>query len=292
MNRRRANLGLLLVGFLWGLGFVLTKIALNVGIEPLYMLALRFIMSALVLMIVFRKKLLKLKMRDIKRFIFLGIFLSMAYLLQTVGSQYTTVSKISFYTALNIIFVPYISWLLHKKAPSIYTYLATIVCVIGIGIIAYEPYMEILSFNKGDILVIISALFFGIQVALTGVYSKKYDVDIIVLVEFMTMAVFFIFSIFIKFLIPNMSTGIRMLNSNEFLLILYMGLISTCLCLFLQTLFQKYTNATSASILMSTESLFGPLLASVILFEHLTLNIFIGGVLIVSAVILSEIKSN
>ena len=41
MRRGFADLGLLLVGLLWGSGFVVTKIGLNEGISPVYMLGLR-----------------------------------------------------------------------------------------------------------------------------------------------------------------------------------------------------------------------------------------------------------
>lgn len=291
MNKKIADIGLLLIGFLWGLSFVITKIGLNDGMDPIYMLTLRFGISSIILYLFFRKEISYIKFRDLKKFIFLGIILAVAYLLQTVGSKYTTVSKISFYTALNIIFVPYISWLLHRIAPNIYTYIATIICVIGIGIIAYVPNIEMLTFNKGDILVIISAIFFGTHVGITGLYSKKYNINIMMLVQMSTIALTFAFINLVMYLIPNVDSGIRLLNIKEFSVILYTGIVATCLCLFLQAFFQKYTNATNASILMSTESIFAPFLAFLILNESLTLNVYVGGALVVIAVILSEIKS-
>lgn len=46
MKRVYAELGLILVGLLWGFGFIATKLGLNEGINPLYLLAIRFTLSS------------------------------------------------------------------------------------------------------------------------------------------------------------------------------------------------------------------------------------------------------
>ena len=45
MKRYLADFGLLLVGILWGLGFVFVKIGLNEGIDPFYLSSIRFLLG-------------------------------------------------------------------------------------------------------------------------------------------------------------------------------------------------------------------------------------------------------
>lgn len=70
MRRGFADLGLLLVGLLWGSGFVVTKIGLNEGISPVYMLGLRFVIATIFLLFVFRDTIKKIKLKDIKKNVF------------------------------------------------------------------------------------------------------------------------------------------------------------------------------------------------------------------------------
>ena len=54
MQRGKADFGLLLVGILWGLGFVFVKIGLNEGITPFYLLTIRFLVAFIILFIIKR----------------------------------------------------------------------------------------------------------------------------------------------------------------------------------------------------------------------------------------------
>ena len=59
MKKYTADMGLLLVGILWGLGFVFVKIGLNGGISPFYLLTLRFLGGFFILFVIFRKRFTK-----------------------------------------------------------------------------------------------------------------------------------------------------------------------------------------------------------------------------------------
>ena len=66
MKRYLADFGLLLVGILWGLGFVFVKIGLNEGIDPFYLLSIRFLGGFAILYAIFRKKMKKITLYDMK----------------------------------------------------------------------------------------------------------------------------------------------------------------------------------------------------------------------------------
>ena len=69
---------------------------------------------------------------------------------------------------------------------------------------------------------------------------------------------------------------------------LYLGLASSMLCFLLQTVGQKYLSASTSSILLSFESVFGLLFSVWLLHEELTVRMLIGCALMFAAAILAE----
>ena len=140
LNRKKsilADMSLLLVAIIWGSGFIVNKNALDY-MDPIYILVLRFTLSSILMGIIFWKRLVKIKLQDLKAGVVIGIFLFLAFLAQTIGLQYTTVSKQAFITASNVVMVPFIYWFVSKKNPDIYEIIAAILCFIGIGILSLE----------------------------------------------------------------------------------------------------------------------------------------------------------
>ncbi len=100
-------MSLLLVAIIWGgSGFIVNKNALDY-MDPIYILVLRFTLSSILMGIIFWKRLVKIKLQDLKAGVVIGIFFIFSFFLaQTIGLQYTTVSKQAFITASNVVMVP------------------------------------------------------------------------------------------------------------------------------------------------------------------------------------------
>ena len=104
----RADLSLLLVTIFWGAGFPATKIALQT-MTPFYHIGIRFAVASLLLAILFYKKLRNINKSLIKPALILSSLLFGVYAFQTVGIQYTTASKSSFFSGLAVLLVPIFS---------------------------------------------------------------------------------------------------------------------------------------------------------------------------------------
>lgn len=98
---------LVLTAIIWGSGFVASTVALE-HYTPYQILAGRFLVGAVILSLIFFKKLNKLKKSTLIKGALLGVFLYIAFALQTVGLQFTTPSKNAFLTAVNVVIVPFI----------------------------------------------------------------------------------------------------------------------------------------------------------------------------------------
>ena len=71
--------------------------------------------------------------------------------------------------------------------------------------------------------------------------------------------------------------------------ILYVGLVSSGLAFVLQVVAQRYTTAPQAAIFLSSEALFGALLASIFLKETISNAGYIGCVIIFAAILIVEL---
>lgn len=286
VKRYIAESGLLLIGILWGMGFVTVKIGLNAGMNTFYLMWLRFLGSFVLLSILFRKKIKKVSKDDLKAGVILGIIQYFGYVFQTYGAAHTTVGKNAFFTAINVIIVPYIFWMLNKKRPDIFSFSASIICLIGVGIMSLDSNLNFTHLNKGDVMTIISAFFFALQVAYTGYFGRKVHPMNLVLLQMLVGGLLFAGTQFA-------TSGLREvipLHGETLMAIIYAVVFSTAIPMLLQIYCQRLTTATRASILMSTESMFAPVFAFFILGEMMSLRVALGAALILFAVIVSETK--
>ena len=286
VKRYIAESGLLLIGILWGMGFVTVKIGLNAGMNTFYLMWLRFLGSFVLLSILFRKKIKKVSKDDLKAGVILGIIQYFGYVFQTYGAAHTTVGKNAFFTAINVIIVPYIFWILNKKRPDIFSFSASIICLIGVGIMSLDSNLNFTHLNKGDVMTIISAFFFALQVAYTGYFGRKVHPMNLVLLQMLIGGLLFAGTQFA-------TSGLREvipLHGETLMAIIYAVVFSTAIPMLLQIYCQRLTTATRASILMSTESMFAPIFAFLVLGEMMTLRVALGAVFILFSVVVSETK--
>ena len=286
VKRYIAESGLLLIGILWGMGFVTVKIGLNAGMNTFYLMWLRFLGSFVLLSILFRKKIKKVSKDDLKAGVILGIIQYFGYVFQTYGAAHTTVGKNAFFTAINVIIVPYIFWILNKKRPDIFSFSASIICLIGVGIMSLDSNLNFTHLNKGDVMTIISAFFFALQVAYTGYFGRKVHPMNLVLLQMLIGGLLFAGTQFA-------TSGLREvipLHGETLMAIIYVVVFSTAIPMLLQIYCQRLTTATKASILMSTESMFAPVFAFFILGEMMTLRVALGAIFILFSVVVSETK--
>ena len=281
-----ASFGLVLTAAIWGLAFVVVKDSLDY-IGAVYMIAIRYSMAALVMGLIFIKKWRQMDARYIRHGLLTGIFLFTAYTTQTIGCDYTTACKNAFLTTVYVILIPLISWVLYKKRPGWYVFVAAILSMTGIGLLALGT-GDTAGLNKGDVLTLVCGLFYALHIIWTAKYNEQGDDTLfLTLLQFVVCAVLgWIFAPLYDGAFPT--AGIQ--NPRVILSMCYLGLLSTMLCFSLQNIGLKYVQSSLASLFLSFESVFGVLFSTLFLHEKLTLRMGIGCVLIFVAVVLAETK--
>lgn len=279
MTKYLSVIGLLFVTIIWGGGFVASDIALD-SLKPFQIMAIRFFLAFVLIGLIARRDLKKMKKKEIQAGLFMGIALFAGFAFQTVGLQYTTPSKNAFLTALNVVIVPFITFLFLKKKINKKGILGAVMAVVGVDILSLN---QDFSLSLGDFLTLLCAVGFAFQIFLTSIYVKECRTMVINFIQMGTATVLSLVFMGI------MREGTIKATTNGWLSVLYLGIVSTTLCFLLQTICQKYVEETKTAIILSMESVFGTIFSIWILKEQMTIRMMIGCAIILIAVIISNL---
>lgn len=287
MNRNLARIIITSAGLIWGLGFVGNKFVLDNGWSDSQLLFVRFFTATVVIFLVFHKRILRTDFLTIKYGLFLGIFLYLGFFFQTWGLENTTASNNALITAGYIVMMPAIIYAFERRHIDKKTILAGFITLVGISLITVD--FQELTIAFGDILTFIGAAFYAMHIYFLGKLTKK--VDLYVLMAFQLL-IFSVIAFIVMLAQGGMPSDIFESSFNIQLLLLAIGLgfFGSFLAFIFQSIGQKNTNEAEAAILISTESLFGPIFAILVYNDPFNLNILFGIILVFGGIVLSEIE--
>lgn len=286
-----ADLSLLFVTLIWGTTFVLVQNAIGF-LEPFSFNGIRFLIAAILLilcLVIFEKKQLKqLNLKFILSGVFIGFWLFLGYVTQTIGLLYTTSSKAGFITGLNVVFVPLFSLFLLKQYPSKNALFGVLVATVGLFLLTMT---DVTGLNSGDGFVFICAISFALQIIFTGKFSSKYPTLLLTVIQISTVAVLSIISSFI-FEDWRKSFNVEILLSKDVLIALIItSVFATAMVFFIQTNFQKYTTATRVALIFAMEPVFAAITGYFWANERLSYSALIGCFLILAGMVFAELPT-
>lgn len=285
MKKQTAILIMLLVTVIWGGGFPATKLALDFGVTVGITNMVRGAIFTLLVFVVFHKHIVKMKLKDIKIGLLAGTANVLAFLLQTIGTQYTTLSNSAFLTTTNVIMIPFMVWVLMKKRPVMKNFAAMGICMVGTAVLA-GVFKNGLSFNIGDLYTLACAFFYGLSIVFVAMQPNDSHFSISAfmmgLTHFLGGALYFVVAEGAH--IPSLDWKIAILP------VLYLGVLSSFTAQTLQILAQRYVSPNTASLVFMFESVFGSIFSILFGFEIFTVSLFIGGGLIMLSLMISELE--
>ena len=281
---------LLSTAIIWGLAFVAQSDGMNY-VGPFTYNASRTLLGGIVLVpvILLLRKLPSSKEQKaesaplgttIAGGIWCGIVFFIAGSLQQIGITMTTVGKAGFITALYIVIVPIIGFILHRKTP-LRIWLCVLIAVAGFYMLCISGDF---SLSLGDLLELLCALGFAVHITVIEHFnSKNTDGTLMSCIQFFTAGILMLICMFI-FEKPDIGSIL-----SAWLPILYGGVMSCGIAYTLQILGQRHTDPTIATLLMSLESVFSALFGWLLLGELLSVKELIGCALVFIAVIAAQI---
>lgn len=269
---------LLTVAAIWGGGFVTGKMALA-GLHPEVILMYRFCGSAVVLGILFFKKIRRSTKEEILYGALLGALLFFGRFVQLFGLQYTTAAKQSFIAASYVAFTPFIAWIILKARPKKADVGVALVALSGIALISLNTALNI---QIGDFITLGFAVIFSAQIVFTGKFVRDFDVLTCTFYQFAASGILSTVVVLI--------TGAPVISTDSSVLfgVAYLTLLTTTLATCLQNFAQRYTKESHVALILSMESVFGFLFAALLYGDPFTPQMLIGGALVVSSVFISN----
>jgi len=283
----RANLLLLITAMIWGFSFVAQRQGME-HVSPFTFNGIRFAIGAASLLpIIFLRQKKKrateqsplLSKPTVIAGLTLGSALFLGASLQQIGIVETTAGKAGFITGLYVIIVPLLG-LLWNQRTGYGTWIGAFLAVIGMYFLSIT---DDFSISRGDLLVLISSLFWAIHVQLVSRLCQKYDVLHLSFYQFLFCALFSLAAA-IQWETISM-VGIQ----GAMLPILYTGFFSVGIAYTLQVVAQTKAHPAHAAIILSLESVFAVIGGFYLLGEILTIRGIFGCSLMLAGMLLSQL---
>ena len=211
----------------------------------------------------------------------LGVILTVATNIQQFAFNYSSAGKIAFLTALYMFFVPIIGMFGGKKI-SAPMWVCVVMGIAGMFLLTVNP-SDLTAVNLGDVLAFLGAIAFAFHITFIEKYCSESDGAKLSCIQFAVVAVLSGILMFI-FEKPDMTSII-----NSGIPILYEGVASSGIAYTLQIVGQKRTDATVASIIMCLESVFAVVFEAIILKNIMSVREIIGCVVMLAAIIISQL---
>lgn len=284
MTKSIANGLLLITAALWGSGFVVTKIALDANASAGFINFSRGFLFVVFILMFFYKRILKMTLIDFKIGLIAGLFNFGGFITQTIGVQYTTPSNNAFISSTYVVIIPIFAWAIYQKKLPVKSVVSIAFCLVGMTILT-GILSKAITINIGDVYSFICAFFYAASIVYLSYGARETDVSIVAFMLAVVQAIGGLF--FFLFIEEGQLSNI--IWSDAIVPLLYMGIICSFVCQTLQVLAQKHTSATSAGLIMMLEGFFGSVFSVAFGFESFTVQLVVGGTLIMLSIVLMEI---
>lgn len=288
-NKFKGSASLILAVLIWGSAFI----AQSMGMELIGPFTFQFIRCSLAVAFLFPVSLLmglgKGSMGDsVKKWadpklwkggILCGCALFVAASLQQIGLVYSDAGKAGFITAMYIVLVPILGLFLGQKPPKAAIF-SVVLAVIGLYLLSA---MGTSGINIGDICLMGCALAFAVQILCVDRIAMDLDGLRLNAIQALVVAV-----ISLPFMLFTETVDFGNILACALPLV-YAGVLSMGVAYTLQIVGQKHLEPTTASLIMSLESVIAAICGWLILKETMTGFELLGCCLVFAAVIISQL---
>ena len=276
---------------IWGFAFVAQKAA--VVLPPFAVCAIRAGIASLFLMAIipltdkitatgrkfYTNRGLDLNKREIIGGIVIGIILTASSVLQQAGLSDTDAGKAAFITTLYVVLVPIFNSFLGKK-PGVNVIIGVPVALLGFFFLCIKPGIGI---APSDLMVLGCAFVFTFHIIGVDRLSVGCDGVRLSLVQFI---VSFILDMVLSLIFEGVVSGELIMSVLPSLI--FLGIGSSGIAYTLQIVGQKHADPNVSSLILSLESVFAVIGASIVLGERMSPREYLGSALVLAAVFMAQ----
>jgi drug/metabolite transporter (DMT)-like permease len=281
--RLKADLLLLLVALMWGSAFVAQRIAGQQSSVHLFNGA-RYLVAALVVLPFVQRRGPGRFLPAPAQWLWMltaGTILFVAAGFQQAGMVYTSAGNAGFLTSLYVVFVPIVLLVGWREWPRWPAAVAVLLAAGGAFMLSTGGRY---SAQRGDLLELVGGLFWSLHVVLVGKFASRYEHLSFSLGQLVVCGVLslaygaFVEPLPIGNLLPWLAS------------VAYTGVFALGIGYTVQVWAQRHTPPTDAALIMSFESVAAALAGWLLLGEVLRPSQLAGGLLILAAIVLSQLK--
>ena len=221
------------------------------------------------------------KTQNIYNFLLIGFLLSMGNALQQFALLYTDVANTAVFTIFYVVLVPFVSYYFFSKFIHNSVWLAIIICLFG-GILLTE--FDNIQVRIGDSIAVVNALFWAFHIVFISRFLKVFNYPITIACVQCLIAS--LFALLPALVFESVELSNMILDGKE---MIYAGVLSSGVAFLLQIYGQQNLAPAPVAIIFSLEGVFASIFGWIILSQYLNEIKVVGIVLILFAVIFSQL---
>jgi drug/metabolite transporter (DMT)-like permease len=242
-------------------------------------LTTRFALAVLV-MLAIRPQVIRLINKDLLlKGVAAGLFLGTGYIFQTLGLARTGAAITGFVTGLYVVLTPLIAAMIFKEKISKLTWFCVFLATIGLALLSLRGW----SVGVGELLVFVSAIAFAAHIVSLSRWSSGRDAYAMTIVQLAACGV----------LTGSISLAQgynRPPDAGVWAVVVFTAVFATAIAFMVQTWSQAHMSSTKVAVILTMEVVFSAFFAVLIGGETLTLQILLGGALVLTAMYLIVIR--
>ena len=272
-----AALALLAVTAMWGSTFFLIRDLLD-RMPVLDFLAVRFAIATVALAAVAPRALRRLDRDSVRQALVLGGVYGVAQIMQTTGLAHTPASVSGFITGTYVVATPLFAAVLLRTRITAVTWGAVALATGGLAVLSLTG----LSVGYGQAITFVAALLYALHIVGLGAWSDARHAYGMAVVQLAVIAV--------VCFVATVGDGIVLPQTRaDWLAVVYMALFAGAFAMVAQTWAQAHLAPARAAIIMSMEPVFAALFAVLLGGEAFTLRMGVGGLMVLSAMLVVEL---
>lgn len=270
--------GILAVAAVWGSSFVFMKNSLDY-ITPLWFLACRFLLAAVLMWLLMLRRGGKPSRKALRAGLMVGLPLAAGYYVQTLGLMRTTVGNSAFITGVYVVFVPLLGWFFTRRIRPSQVVLG-FATLVALAVFALDGELRV---SRGDLLVLSSTVMYALHFLVLDKYTLHYDSLTLATLQISFAALLTLSGALVVEPLPTAASFPPLVWGT----LLYTAALATAAAFFIQTAAQRVLPPTTASVLFTSESLFGAVFGVMLLEESFLPRQLLGAAMMIGCMVAS-----
>jgi drug/metabolite transporter (DMT)-like permease len=272
---RGAEVALVGIAAVWGLTFVMVQDAVK-ELPVSAFLAYRFLGAAVLVAVIFRRRLVALSRDGWRAGIAMGVFLTGGYLFQTLGLERTTASNAGFITGTFVVLTPLLGALVLGQRAGRAAWIAAAVSAAGLALLSGVGSGTLRP--VGDGLVLLGALSFACHILVTDRGVARHDLGALLAVQ---LGVCGLACLLLAVALGEVQAP---RGTTVWSALVVTCLIASALGFFVQSYAQQHASPARTALILASEPAFAGLFGYLLAGDRLTILGWVGAALIVAAI--------